>query len=439
MSRADMESASPRRHTLQAAVLKPEELSALSGVGGTRLAMMVDQTCRKGRGDGGEEGSLFLIGRQTLASLSGGQGKALSACLPGQPGRFVKRRVVAQRGVADARELVGQGAGGLVVVAAGLDIERPAADAADVFAGTFGHLGCSQHTARTVGEQHAQIAVAFLGDAAQVPTAARAVLARRQAEPAGEVARVLEVGHITGSGGHQGGGGEQPDAGHGQQQRAGGAVTGHSGQLAFDLGNARFEQADLFEQHAGGMPNQIRQGRARIGQHTGDRLHAGARALRDGDAELAAEASQGIDARGACAHPERADAMQTLQGLLLQRLHANGTDVRGASGFEQGGGIGGVGLVAPRVGAHVLGGQQTHLNAQAIEPASPMVGRATGFHDDQINGSVGEPALELAARQALGINEPPLVVSDGELKTDLARSTATVVACISDSFRLCKT
>ena len=130
MSRADMESASPRRHTLQAAVLKPEELSALSCVGGTRLAMMVDQTRRKGRGDGGEEASLFLIGRQTLASLSGGQGKALSACLSGQPGRFVKRRMVAQRGVADARELVGQGAGGLVVVAAGLEIERPAADAA---------------------------------------------------------------------------------------------------------------------------------------------------------------------------------------------------------------------------------------------------------------------------------------------------------------------
>ena len=45
-----------------------------------------------------------------------------------------------------------------------------------------------------------------------------------------------------------------------------------------------------------------------------------------------------------------------------------------------------------------------------------MVGRATGFHDDQTNGSVGEPALELAARQALGINETPLVVSDGELE-----------------------
>lgn len=48
MSRADMESVSPCRHTLQAAVFEPEELSACCGVGGTQLVMMVDQTRRKG-------------------------------------------------------------------------------------------------------------------------------------------------------------------------------------------------------------------------------------------------------------------------------------------------------------------------------------------------------------------------------------------------------
>ena len=45
--RADMESASPRRHTLQAAAGEPEELSACCGVGRARLAMMVDQPRRK--------------------------------------------------------------------------------------------------------------------------------------------------------------------------------------------------------------------------------------------------------------------------------------------------------------------------------------------------------------------------------------------------------
>ena len=51
MSRAAMESASPLRHTLQAAAeqvfVEPEELSACRGVGGARLVMMVDQTRRK--------------------------------------------------------------------------------------------------------------------------------------------------------------------------------------------------------------------------------------------------------------------------------------------------------------------------------------------------------------------------------------------------------
>ena len=49
MSRADMESASPLRQSIQAAAGEPEELSASCGVGGTRLAMMVDQSRRKGR------------------------------------------------------------------------------------------------------------------------------------------------------------------------------------------------------------------------------------------------------------------------------------------------------------------------------------------------------------------------------------------------------
>lgn len=168
MSRADMESASPRRHTLQAAVFEPEELSACCGVGGTQLVMMVDQTRRKGEMVGRGK-VISLVSKWSLARCSGRDGKALSTRLPAQPGRFIKGRMVAQRGVADARELVGQGAGGLVVVASALDIQRPAADAADIFARSIGHFGRPQHTARTVREQHAQVAVTLLGDATQVP------------------------------------------------------------------------------------------------------------------------------------------------------------------------------------------------------------------------------------------------------------------------------
>lgn len=70
MSRAVMDSASPRRHTLQAAAFKPEELSTLCGVGGTRLAMMVDQTRREGRGGVGREVAVSLISKRTLTRNS---------------------------------------------------------------------------------------------------------------------------------------------------------------------------------------------------------------------------------------------------------------------------------------------------------------------------------------------------------------------------------
>ena len=44
-----------------------------------------------------------------MACDSGRYDKALTGDFLAQPRRFVKGRVVAQRGVADARELVGQG------------------------------------------------------------------------------------------------------------------------------------------------------------------------------------------------------------------------------------------------------------------------------------------------------------------------------------------
>ena len=50
MTRADMESATPKRQSLRAAgVLLPEELSASIDVGATLGAMMGDQSLRKAR------------------------------------------------------------------------------------------------------------------------------------------------------------------------------------------------------------------------------------------------------------------------------------------------------------------------------------------------------------------------------------------------------
>jgi hypothetical protein len=45
-----------------------------------------------------------------------------------------------------------------------------------------------------------------------------------------------------------------------------------------------------------------------------------------------------------------------------------------------------------------------------------MVGRATGFHDDQADIPIGKPALELGAGEALGFNDAPVLVGHGELE-----------------------
>src|SRR5207245_6815856 len=152
--RANMESATPKRQSLQAAGMQlPEELSASNGVGATLGAMMGDQSLRKAWGE-----------RNADEASSGRQRKRGAFDLLGQPARRSVTFAVAQCRVADARELVRQRAGGLVVVSAALHGERPLAQAIDRLAGALRHAGRAQQRARAVGEQHAQVAITALGD-----------------------------------------------------------------------------------------------------------------------------------------------------------------------------------------------------------------------------------------------------------------------------------
>lgn len=304
---------------------------------------------------------------------SGRHGEHLAIHLFANRLLFIEALAISQRGVANARELVGQRAGGLVVIAALLHRQRPGPQRCASAPRVLGYGGGAQDAARAMREQHAQVAVTLLGDAPQIARAARAVFLGRQAEPAGEVARILEVAHVARGGCHHGGGGEPPHAGDRQQRGARRAQARDLGQLALQLRDARFEQAHLFEQQAHGAADQAGHGRMRIGQHAADRLQAGARAGGHRQAELAAEASQGIDARGACSHPQASDAMQSLQGLLLDGLHAHRAHIRGAGRLQQGGGVSSICLVAFHIGAHVLRRQQAHFDAQRIQPARPVV------------------------------------------------------------------
>src|SRR6266568_4869837 len=104
--------------------------------------MMVDQSRRKARRG------------ETEVFDSDRHGKGLPVHLLGRRLFFVESLFVAQRRVANASELVGQRAGGLVVVTSALHFQGPPANAADL--ASFGERsrGGAQDTSGAVREQH---------------------------------------------------------------------------------------------------------------------------------------------------------------------------------------------------------------------------------------------------------------------------------------------
>jgi hypothetical protein len=94
-------------------------------------------------------------------------------------------------------------------------------------------------------------------------------------------------------------------------------------------------------------------------------------------------------------------------------------DVGAACGFEQRTGIGRIGLVALHVGTYIGSRQQPDLDPKPVEPARPVVRTTAGFHDDQADRTVGEPAFELGAREAVLLDDAPGAIGDGELEHGL--------------------
>jgi hypothetical protein len=75
--------------------------------------------------------------------------------------------------------------------------------------------------------------------------------------------------------------------------------------------------------------------------------------------------------------------MQALQRLLVDGLDPDGLNIRAACGFEQGGGIGRIGLVAFDIGANVARRQQSNFDPECLQLPRPVVGTAARFHDDE--------------------------------------------------------
>ena len=126
---------------MQAAGKLPRQLPASCCVGVTRGAMMGDQSRRNaGRGTWF---SSFKTGFGVLPSRH--------LCLV--------RHLVSQAGVADARQLVGQGTGGLVVARPGLQLQRPALERAQGLALCLRRRRRPQHASGAMHQRHAQVRV----------------------------------------------------------------------------------------------------------------------------------------------------------------------------------------------------------------------------------------------------------------------------------------
>jgi len=127
--------------------------------------------------------------------------------------------------------------------------------------------------------------------------------------------------------------------------------------------------------------------------------------------------------------------VQRLQRLLLDRLDPNRLHVARPGGLEQRPGVGGVGLVALHVGAHILR-QQAHLDAAGAERSRLVVRRAARFHDDQRHFPIVDQRSN-CPRVSLALPVTRHCASAiASSNTLFATSTATVVAFMSDSFRL---
>jgi hypothetical protein len=130
-----MESASPKRQSLQAAGKLPEALSASNGMGISRGAMMIDQSLRKA-------GWV-----NTLTGLSGRHRKRAAFDFFVHRNHRAIRFAIVQGGIADARQLVSQRTGRLVEVGTALHRQSPSAQAIELLAGGLRHAGRAQYRA----------------------------------------------------------------------------------------------------------------------------------------------------------------------------------------------------------------------------------------------------------------------------------------------------
>ena len=316
--------------------------------------------------------------------------------------------------------LVGECDGGFVVSDAVGQGDRPGLRAIEDSALLEDAPGGGECGSGAMDEQGAQVAVALLGDAAEASGIAAGVLAGREAEGAGEVTSGIEAGEFA-EACAESGGGDQADTGSLLVALAADVAPGKGLQLAFDVLHAGFAERDLVEQVA----EAVAQGHRQIvvgvfqGSQGGGSHTLGTR--RDGDAEFPEQAADQVDVGGALGFEVLADAVHSLDALLIGGLDGHRVDIGAAVGFKEAGGIGAVGLVAAHIGSHVVGGQQQRLMADALEASRPIVGRATSFHDDAKRRAIVEAAREGTATETFALDDSVIGIGEREFEDILGK------------------
>jgi len=166
--------------------------------------------------------------------------------------------VVVPDGPSDTGQFVGQGDSGLVVADPAFERDGPLLQPGQGLTG-FGELyGPVEHGAGAVNQQHAHVAIPALADAAEEAVVAGAVFPGCQSEPGGEMSAIMEVSGVAGCG-IEGGGGQQADAGDGEQALDGIRLAGVLFEMGLDRGGAVLEFMDLVQQGRDGRLNGLRQ------------------------------------------------------------------------------------------------------------------------------------------------------------------------------------
>jgi hypothetical protein len=236
-----------------------------------------------------------------------------------------------------------------------------------------------------MNEEHPEVAVAPFGDGSETPGGTCGGLAGREAEIGSEATAGGEPADVT-DGGDESGGREDADARDGHEEGDRRDPGCEALELAPEVVGLGLELLDLKES-LGKCDPEICGERLVIESEVG-LGQEGAGALGDGKAELAQETADGIDACRACGEVAGPKTMQGGDGLLVDGFDGDGSDLLVASGFEEGFGIGTVGLVALAIPGHVSGRKQRHLMAEGLELAPPVMGRAASLHQDVGRGTM---------------------------------------------------